>query len=94
MDKPVERLTMGIITLRRFALAAAALALSTGCSVLQQPVGTPVAVPQTAPRVQVVHRATSWMLREASGADLVYIVDKGAGQVDVYSYPGASTSEH
>jgi hypothetical protein len=66
----------------------AAAAMLVACGGSQPPIGARSAMPQTSAIATDAAHGTSWMLPEAKSEDLLYIVDKGANRVRVYSYPG------
>jgi hypothetical protein len=66
-----------------------AAALLAGCGGSQPPIGTPGALPQTSMIATHADRSGSWMLPEAKGDDLLYVVTDATKKnaVRVYSYP-------
>ena len=74
--------------LGRSALSSCAvLALLAGCGGSQPPIGAPGGMSQSRAIATQAGDGRSWMLPEAKKENLLYVVDKGANDVFVYSYP-------
>ena len=79
---------MSTLDLYRNALASCvAAALLAGCGGSQPPIGAPGAMMQSRAIARHAASGGSWMLREASGENLLYISAIGSGDIYVYSYP-------
>jgi hypothetical protein len=77
---------MKVLGFGRFALTSCvAAAMLCGCGVLQPPMGTTGAMPQTSAIAMQADRGKSWMLPGAKNDDLLYV--SKLTKVLIYSYP-------
>jgi hypothetical protein len=80
---------MNSLRLSRRALSVCVATLLAACGGSQPPIGAPGAVTRTGATVTRAAHGRSWMLPEAKTEDLLYA--SGAGNVNVYTYPGLKT---
>ena len=70
----------------RYTVSCLAVAMLAACAA-RPPMGGAGAMPQTLPSARHAEHGRSWMLPEAKRENLLYVVDEGARDVYVYSYP-------
>jgi hypothetical protein len=70
----------------RYPVSCLAVAMLAACAA-RPPMGGAGAMPQTLPSARHAEHGRSWMLAEAKRENLLYVVDEGARDVYVYSYP-------